>query len=302
MTDRYPNAILFSAILHAAAVGVLLLCTYLLHQRELVPVKSFELVAGEGDNFAATEAPALGVPGGVTLTVPETPAPVAAPEPQPQPVPAQMQAVQAPPEPVLTKAPTPPPKAAETIPDLTKAVKRTAARKEAVLEKKYKAEEAKKAKEELARMTKAEYDAKNKAKSTPTSTASNAPKVARIDGEGIAKGVIGGSTSNKTGGAGGKALTRTDGSDLEAWEAMLKQRLRENLEKPPGLSDTLVAVVVVRTGADGSLTNAKISKSSGSPEFDQAVLDAVARTTMRPRPDNRSETLSIPFRMRDEAN
>ena len=76
MTARSPSALLLSATLHALLVGVILLFTYAWETQVKDPPKVFELVAGAGDDYAATQAPALGVEGGVKLTLPEPPAPV----------------------------------------------------------------------------------------------------------------------------------------------------------------------------------------------------------------------------------
>jgi len=113
--------------------------------------------------------------------------------------------------------------------------------------------------------------------------------------------VVGGSTANKTGGAGGKALVREEQSLLDSYYAMLKQRLHDALEKPPGLSDRLITKVQVSILADGTLTDAQILQSSGSDEFDRAALAAVASVgSIGPKPDGRSDTLTFSFRMLDD--
>ena len=126
-------------------------------------------------------------------------------------------------------------------------------------------------------------------------------KVARIDGEGIAKGVVGGSSANRKGGAGGKALTSTGEGVLDSYYAYFKRELRTAFEPPPGLSDSLKATLEVRSNPDGSLSNARIAVSSGSREFDQAVLAAVRRVRMPARPaEHRSaETFEFVFTMRE---
>ena len=121
----------------------------------------------------------------------------------------------------------------------------------------------------------------------------------RVDVEGIVKGVQGGSTANKEGGAGGKALVRSDGPVMEAYFGMLRDRLLKALDKPPGLSDTLVAEAEFRIGADGSIRGAKIISPSGSAEFDRAVLEAYSRVRMRARPDGKSTVQTARFRTKD---
>jgi len=321
MTTSRTNAFVMSALLHAAFIALVLFFTYGVNRGIKESPKIFELVAGEGDNYMATEAPALGVPGGIKITIPQPPAPAPTPEPPAaEPVQIERAPVQAASEPVIQRAPAPAPKSSaksDSIPDLTKMVKNKAAitqiRKEAndrraqqIAERKAREAAERAAKEERLksqRMSKADFDRLNKNKSSaPAAKAgtSSSVKVARIDAEGIAKGVVGGSTANKTGGAGGRALTRDEGDPMDLYFSLLRSRLRDALDKPPGLADSLVALVEVELLANGTMTSARIKQSSGSNEFDRAALAAVASVrSIGPRPDKRSETIVIPFRMRE---
>lgn len=313
MSSSNTNGFFLSTLLHASVIGVFLFFTYAVNQQIKEQPKVFELVAGEGDNYMATEAPALGVPGGLKVNIPKMPTPEsAAPEPA-APVPPA-------PEPVVEKTPitaappTPktPPKTTtakaepkeEPIRDFSKDVNRIAKKRAARLEAKYRAEreaaERKAKEEELKkhRMTKEEFDRQNR-NEAGAKRGGGSIKVSKIDAEGIATGVTGGKGSKP--GAGGKALTRDEGEALDLYFSLLKRRLKEALDKPPGLADTLVATVEVRIGADGTLSGAHIKRSSGSDEFDRAALEAVARVrSIGPRPDGKSEILNIPFRMREE--
>jgi colicin import membrane protein len=281
MTATSPSAFMLSAMLHAVVAMVLLLVSLTLNRQINDSVKVFELVAGEGDNYAARAAPALGTEGGVKLKVPEVPAP--------KPLPAEPAPVApAPPAPKAT------PPAKEEVPNFKKKIQWEIVRGDAKAKLQIRREreaEAKRLAEEKKRLTKEEFDRAQKNKTT---------KVARIDGEGIAKGVIGGSVDNKVGGAGGKAL-RVDNDDvLGAYDAMFKQRLKKEFEPPPGLSDSLLAMVEVRSNMDGTLTNPRIIRSSGSREFDRAILEAIGRVRMPPRPEGRkAETITFPFTMRE---
>lgn len=307
MQPNSPSAFLLSAVLHSVIAGLVLFFTYGLNREAKDPPRIFELVAGEGDNYLATEAPALGVEGGIKLAMPEIPVIT----------PAPLERAPAAPEPVIERAPVvtpaPPPKApAETvIRNFSKDVKRISSKRQANLEaaekKKRDAAEreaARKAKEEALksqRMTKEDFDRQNKKKGAPAPKAgARVPKVAKIDAEGIARGVIGGSTANKIGGAGGKALTRSEGDALDLYFSLLKRRLHEALDRPPGLADSLVAVAEFRIAANGMMSEVRIKRSSGSKEFDDAVLEAFARVrSVGPRPDRRSEVVSLSFRMRE---
>ncbi|MEO7600183.1 MAG: cell envelope integrity protein TolA, partial [Opitutus sp.] len=300
MQPNSSSAFFLSATLHGVAVAMILLLTYVLQDAAKEAPKIFELVAGEGDNYMATAAPALGTEG-VKFQAKEAPTP-------PEPVPVQTAPeriveaapVTPAPKPVITRAPPP-----DAIRDFSKDVKRIEKKRaDRLIAKDRAAREAaeKKAKAEAdkqKKLTKEEFDKQNKA-GAPSKTGTPA-KIARIDAEGIAKGVIGGSTANKLGGAGGKALTREEGDALDLYFSLLKRRLKEALDKPPGLSDTLVAIVEVHIAGNGLLSGGKISRSSGSEEFDQAALAAIVRVrSVGPRPDGKSEVLHIPFRMREE--
>lgn len=304
MSDAANKGFWLSALLHGGAAAMLLLFTYVVKSEVTEEAKVFELVAGEGDNFMAREAPALGTPGGITVDLPEAPAPRPAP---PEPVPAVAPAP-LPPAPKTTPAPTPP--VEQPVPNFKKALvrqvivgesraKRDIAKERAAEKKRLEAEK-KRLAEEQKRMTKEEFDRLNKSKAGSSSTAKTpTTKIAKIDAEGIAKGVVGGSRNNKTGGAGGKALTTNNDDVLGAYFALFKQRLRTEFEPPPGLSDSLQVTIDVRSHPDGSLSAARVTRSSGSREFDESVLEAIRRVRMPARPDKRTENVEFVFSMRE---
>lgn len=100
----------------------------------------------------------------------------------------------------------------------------------------------------------------------------------------------------------GKASTATDVRDQRTYEARLVAMLREAHEvtKPAGLGDTVSADAIFFLTADGQIRNVEIVRSSGNAEFDQSVLAAFRRMTWPgPRPDKRSDTLRVTFRMRE---
>lgn len=306
ITPKSPGAFALSTTFHALVVGVSLLLTIDSCQREKEKPRVLELVAGEGDNFMATEAPKLGTPGGLKIDIPSIPEPKRLPEPEPERTspPPEPRTVTPPPEPQVTPAPapTPPPKVTpapkkepDVIPNFKKQIQQKVWRADANAKR----EIAKKRAEEAKRIKKEEFDRMQKAKVASAKQGSSAARVSKIDAEGIAKGVVGGSANNKTGGAGGRALTATDGAVTERYFAMLKERVRLAIDKPPGVSDDLTATVVVRISANGRLSNARIVKSSGSEEFDQAVLAAFGRVTMPEHPERKSEDLEMDFRTKD---
>jgi colicin import membrane protein len=280
-------------------VAVLLLLSFAAGRMSDDEPKVFELVAGEGDNYGAKVAPALGEEGGLKVPV------VAAPTPEPpKPAPAKVEPtpIAPAPQPVTPKQtpevkPTP---KEEKIPDFKKQLVRaqqkaeTKAKREAAKER---AAEEKRIEAEKKKMTKAEYDATHKvASAAPAKSAP--PKIPKV-GEGIATGVPGGSTENKKGGQGGKALKSDNDDVMDAFFAMFKDRVRKNFEAPPGLSDQLEARVQIMSYANGTFSGAKIVKSSGSKEFDDAVMAAAKRVQMAPRPDKKSEPITFTFAMKD---
>jgi len=305
MSDRMPAAFVTSVVLHGLVVAVLLLAAYSKSFESKPATKIFELVAGEGDNFAATEAPALGSPGGIKLSVPAPPVPrpepvapeVTKPEPVPEkpiptpPVPTPP--VPKPPMPVAPPVPKQEPVKSPTEPKPTTSKTKTMAeqmRWEAIRSES-------KIKTQIARDKAAEKKRLEQEAKVAKAAAASAP---RVDVEGIVKGVQGGSTANKVGGAGGKALVRSDAPEMmDAYFGMLRDRLLKALDKPPGLSDTLVAEAEFRIGADGSIRGAKIISPSGSAEFDRAVLEAYSRVRMPARPDGKSSVQTARFRTKD---
>jgi len=284
MTARSTNAYLCSALVHCGFLGLLLLAYGVGSTRPEAP-KVFELVAGAGDNYAATVAPALGIPGGIKLklSTPRTPAVQEPPSPV-QPVTVPEREVKA----SLQKAA--PQKKPDTVTNFTKVLERTASRRAARLEAKYRkqlAEEEKKEAREEALERKAAQ--------------ANAARAERIDAEGIREGVVGGSTENKTGGAGGKALSREEGELLDGYFALLKARIKENYQGSGDASDRLAAKLEFFVAANGNLSGVRIVRSSGNADFDQSVLEAFRRTTsIGPRPDGKGETVTMEFDLRED--
>jgi len=186
-------------------------------------------------------------------------------------------------------------------------VKRTAAKVEQKMAQKQRMEEAiaaDKARKEAAAakkiMTKEQYDKLYGKNGNPAGKAGTT-KIARVDAEGIAGGVVGGSTANKVGGAGGKALSREEASLMDGYFSFLKQKLEQAHEPPVGVSDKLSVRVEFMLAVDGSISQVHIVRSSGNKDFDQSVLEAFKR--VRPigtRPDGRSEAITLEFNTRDE--
>jgi colicin import membrane protein len=291
MTTRYANGYLLSGILHAGVAALALFLAFGINAPAPQAPKVFELVAGAGDNYGATAAPALGAPGGIKLRVPAPVQPLASPAVPEEPAPVRPAT---PPERPLKASlqKDAQPRKAEAVPNFTKVMERTASRRAARLEARYKkqlAEEERREAREEALQRAAE---------------ARASKVQKIDAEGIREGVVGGSVENKTGGAGGKALTREEGELLDGYFALLKARIKENYVDNGDASDRLTARLEFYVAADGALSGVRIIRSSGNGEFDRSVLEAFHRTSsIGPRPDGKGETVTMEFDLReDEAN
>ncbi len=63
-------------------------------------------------------------------------------------------------------------------------------------------------------------------------------------------------------------------------------RVRPNIVLTETVPSTLRAEVEVRAAADGTITSRRLIKSSGNPEWDNAVLRAIDRTGELPKDDN----------------
>lgn len=266
MSPSSPGALGLSALLHAAVLGLVLILSYAATSLVKENPKVFELVAGAGDNFAATEAPALGNLGTIKVKTTVTPEP-AAPTPAPK---AETTPIQA--------APEAAPKEAKPV-DLVKSLERAEARRERKLEAQYKKQQEEERKRE-------EAEAKRRT---------------RIDAEGIKEGVLGGSTANKTGGAGGKALTAEEGHELDKYFSLLKMRIKENHIPPDGVSNSLQARVKFMVAADGTISHVRIIESSGNADFDRSVVEACSHTrSIGARPDRNGDEVEMTFKMRED--
>lgn len=292
MTARSPGAFFLSVMFHALVIGAIFVFTVLGNESTKPASKVLELVAGPGENYAATVAPALGSETGIKLKNLEPPPPhpnpiTPAPEVEPEPV--------APPPSPITPAPQPTPK-----PVPTPAPKKAQPMSHKILNQYLNAKL--RAEREIARARAAEERRAKAAAAAAEKQRVATAKIQHIDGVGIAKGVIGGSADNTVGGAGGTALVATEGSLSERYFALLKERVQNALDKPPDLSDDLAVTVVVHIAANGRLSNAHVVKSSGSEEFDRAVIAAFGRVTMPEHPEHKNEDLELIFRTKDSGH
>jgi colicin import membrane protein len=260
-----------SMVLHGAVVLAIALSAMVFQQAQLNAPKIFELVAGEGTNYAATEAPAPSP--GVEFRAPDVPiieTPAQPFEPEPQPV---VQPVQ----PVARQTPVVTPQPVESPVKPAEKPKQSTTSYEAF-------------RQQNKSQTRAQSPA---AAASPGAKPAVVPKI-RV------RGATGGTGSAE--GAGGNVLSRSADQDLlDGYLAMLQRQLKAAHEKPTGLGDHLSVTVSFTLSATGAMTNVRVTQSSGSAEFDQSALAAFrAVRSIGPRPDGKTDTRTAVFKMSDE--
>ncbi len=306
-------------MLHGAFVAALVFTAFAFKKEAAQETtKIFELVAGDGNNWAATEATALGSPEGIKFqptVAPPQPAPVAPPQPEPvtaPPVqPSPVVAVAPEPSPVTApkvepKKTTPPPKTfvqqIQQVADRKeKQVMTKHRRAEAEREKKEAAAEAKRKAAAAAEAKRMSYDefSKTNSKKVASNTKSGASSsYEKVSAKGLATGVNGGSTDKA--GAGGPALSRAEQDQLATYFTFLKQKVKEAHVTPIGVTNQPSARVSFHVSASGVISQVKIIRSSGNAEFDQSVITAFrAVGSIGSRPDGRGDVRESEFNMRD---
>lgn len=96
------------------------------------------------------------------------------------------------------------------------------------------------------------------------------------------------------------SMSDAEQSALDSYIARMKEALRRSWDKPAGLAHSVSAVVEFDVAVNGLLLNARITDSSGHPQFDQSVLDAFGSLgSAGPAPDGRSHQFRLTFRMTD---
>ena len=306
MHAHSPASYSLSLMIHGAIAAVLLVTAYLFNDVRKKNDGIFEVVAGPGDNWNATVAPALGTP-----DAPDMPgAPVVFTPPAPAPTPIAP-AVETPPEtaPATPATATPTPRDALVVPS-TKTAKQPAKKTDA---KQTPAKNQPAQPASQTKMTKADFDklyaAKNQqmpssktSAKTSTTTSAKAVTVTAQQitpaGKGLLAGVDGGSGSAP--GAGGRALTVAERDQMDAYFATLADRLKQAHEKPESMDRTLVTRVEYYVGPDGTIGAVKIIKSSGNRAYDDSVLKAFRSVRpIGPRPDGRGSSITADFRVTD---
>lgn len=263
MRANSPSAILASISLHALVVAVVFLAGVLLSRTAPPPPVIFELVSGEPLD-GAERGPAT--PADLKFNVPKVKQP---PQTKVEPPPQAKEQ----PRPVET----PPPKQQTVKKAQPKPEPKTTPKRDE-------------------KMSYEEFVRQHGAPKTATQAPPRPVKTPRID---TAKVVAG----TRASGERGPASTASEIRDQRDYEARLIALLKASHEetKPTGLGDSVSAEVTFFLTADGQIRSAEITRSSGHPEFDQSVLAAIRRVTWPgPRPDKKSDTLRVIFRMREQ--
>jgi colicin import membrane protein len=256
--------------------------------------------------------PQVAAPRPVSPPPPPPPAPVPAPAPAPQPAP------------VPQPAPAPPPAAAQ-LPDPQIAIEQErrrealaaeqAARDEAARRKKAEAlaqaqadARARQAREREARL-KAEAEAAAKEKEKERARLAQAARERAADDARLAKqrkenlermlGQAGAATG--TGAPTSRGTAAQDAAPSASYGGRLVASIKPNIVFTDRLRNNPAAEVEVRTAPNGSVLARRLLKSSGNPDWDEAVLRAIDRTGTLPRDtDGRvPPVITITFRPND---
>jgi colicin import membrane protein len=101
-------------------------------------------------------------------------------------------------------------------------------------------------------------------------------------------------------GLAGGAATKSSGPSAE-YAGRIRARIKPNITYTETISGNPTAEVEVRTSPDGTIISRKITRSSGVPSWDEAVLAAIDKTEVLPRDVDGKvpSSLVISFRPRD---
>ncbi len=263
-----PRAATLSVVLHVGVLAAMIFWLWWSQRNEEKPETRFELVAGPGENYAAQEAPTVAAETPtVNLTLPK-------PEPRP-----------APPQPVQERTPPPQPAPKETPREATPP------RIERVPEK---PNPIKKVEPEREKVSWSDFTKEHGAPKTQPAPKTNTPiQTKKID----TSTVLSSTTTVVSAGAGGTAMTSREIDLSKRYIAFIIQQIRQAMEAA-GVTEPRDAGVQFAVSKDGVLSDVRITQSSGSGEFDRAVL-AAFRSIGRigPPPTNRAEVFRTVIRL-----
>ena len=246
---------------------------------------------------------------------PPPPPPVADPEPEP---PKPAEAPKAPPEATRAPPPEPQPDPAIAIAREKRLQKEKQALKEklalekqkherqveeqrhqeALKEQKHKAEKEAKEKADRAQEQRDKLAQAEKAKKDKAKNAAEAKKLADLREQSI-KRMMG--LAGTSGDANARGTAAQSSGPSAGYAGRIRARIKPNITYLETISGNPAAEVEVRATATGTILSRKLTKSSGVPSWDQAVLNAIDKTEELPRDvDGRTPpVLILVFRPRD---
>lgn len=274
MQANSPSSYLASLALHGLAAGIIFAITvWISRQNPQIPPVIFELVAGPPTNPNATVA-GTGTPE-IEVDLPEI-------------KPLSKEAMR----PRVEETPAPTPATVQPKVETQQPVRIPPKQETRKVEPKKKAEEPKKI----------SYDqfVKQHGRPQPKQTAkasTNPVKVPRINMDQALKELRQGGG----GGQGGKAETREDQGLLANYLAQLRMALQRAYERPPGVPDGLEVELTFSMAANGDISNVRVTRSSGDPDFDRAAAEAFRRVgSIGPIPNRRATVLTMRFQSTED--
>jgi colicin import membrane protein len=283
-----------SILLHGSIVLAIVLGGWFFAADHPPAPQVFQLVAGAGDNYLATQATALGtedapkfdVPKMPSIPKPVTPQPLeqAQPDVQATPVqPAPLVQETAPAKPSASKSSA----TGNTTPNFVKSVRHA----QIVAESRIKMHELRVKREQERERRIAERKAA--AAAARKSGVSYEQFERQQASRGKATGVIHGASMEA--GAGGKALTADQQDAMIAWTELIRERWRDNYESLATFPGNLKAHVTFFVGADGAISSIRVTSSSGNAEFDHTIVEALRYVKVPAPPVHKGDTYDIDF-------
>lgn len=250
-----------------------------------------------GVNWRASEP--AGVSAELWAQVPQAAAPkVEAPAPEPKPEPAP------PPKPAVVEPPPPPARDAEIALEAQKKKQAAEQRARELAEDKRKADAERREKErELAeaKKKKAEAEERERIAEAKRQKAEEEAQAKRAEDQRKANLDRMMAQAGGTGAPSATGQAARDAGPSASYAGRIIARIRPNIVLVDSVAGNPMAAVEVRAAPDGTIIGRRLTKGSGNPAWDQAVLRAIDRTEILPRDvDGRVPALmTIEFRPRD---
>ena len=255
------------------------------------------LVAALAWGVAWRAPPPVTVSAELWAAVPQQAAPPAEQTPPPAPAPAPLPPPAPPPAPAPAPAPPPPPKEADIA--LEKA-KQQKAKQDKAAEKAEKAEKAARDKALKAEKDKAakEKQAREAAQRRREEEAEE-KRLAQQREENLKR--MMGQIPTGSGAPGSRGTAAADAAPSRSYAGLIVRAVKPNIVLTEVVTGNPEAVIEVRAAPTGTIIGRRLVKSSGSKEWDEAVLRAIDRTGSLPKDtDGRVPgTVEIVFRPKD---